>query len=65
MNWCFRVLLALTVALQAWAATSNPFVELFGDTLYKWSAEREIGEYNTSVLLKNMDVVAVYYSASW
>jgi hypothetical protein len=65
MNWCFRVLLALTLALLSWAATFNPFVELFGDTLYKWSAEREISEYNTSVLLKNKDAVAVYFSASW
>ena len=44
----------------------NPFVELFGTTLYQWSPNRsDINEVNTTTALNGKNTVAVYYSASW
>lgn len=65
-----RLLLLVALAVislhQSIGDDVNPFVSLFGDTLYKWSADRnEIVEQNTTQLLKNKNTVAVYFSASW
>lgn len=65
-----RLLLLVALAViglhQSVGDDVNPFVNLFGDTLYKWSADRnEIVEQNTTQLLKNKNTVAVYFSASW
>jgi thiol-disulfide isomerase/thioredoxin len=50
-------------------ASSNPFVEIVGPKLYKWGKDTSnrdtIVELDTSELLKNKDVVAIYYSAHW
>ena len=41
------------------------FVELFGETLYKWKNEEEAVELPTADLLKDKKVIGVYFSASW
>ena len=45
---------------------ANPFVDMFGSTLYKWSdAGQDIEQLDTIKLLKNKNVVGIYFSASW
>jgi hypothetical protein len=59
------ILLACTAKSRS-QADDNPFVDLFGATLYKWSPQGdEIMELNTTSLLKGKSAIAVYYSASW
>jgi thiol-disulfide isomerase/thioredoxin len=49
----------------------SPFVELFGESLYRWddevtaNGERNILEYPTDQILKDKKVVGIYFSASW
>jgi len=51
---------------SASVGSSNPFVQLFGESLYKWADSREeIHQISTEELLKNKDVIAIYFSASW
>lgn len=38
---------------------------LFGRTLYTWKSQKEIEEVPTQELLKNVQVIGVYFSASW
>ena len=47
--------------------TTNPFVAMLGDTLYKWNnLERsEIVLESTVDLLAKKKVIGIYYSASW
>jgi hypothetical protein len=60
------ILLSL-IAVKSTAETEqNPFVDIFGTTLYKWSTKGdEIMEQNTTTLLKGKSAVAIYFSASW
>ena len=50
---------------------SSPFVDIFGESLYKWddvineSGERQILEVSTSDVLKDKKVIGIYFSASW
>lgn len=46
-------------------SSTNPFVELFGETLYSWKNEEEAVELSTESLLSDKRVVGVYFSASW
>jgi hypothetical protein len=60
------MLLALVAVKSIEQTEQNPFVDLFGTTLYKWSDKGdEIIEHNTTALLKGKSAVAIYYSASW
>jgi thiol-disulfide isomerase/thioredoxin len=43
----------------------NPFIELFGPTLYSWKNEKEAIELPTHELLKDKKVIGIYFSASW
>lgn len=44
----------------------SPFVSLVGNVLYRWSESgQEIHQLSTNDLLKDKDVVAIYFSASW
>ncbi|KAJ1422744.1 hypothetical protein B484DRAFT_398930 [Ochromonadaceae sp. CCMP2298] len=48
------------------ADSDNPWVAMFGPTLYKWADGREeIHQMSTVDLLQGTQVVALYYSASW
>lgn len=51
-------------------AATGPFVEMFGEQLYKWEineagTEQTLMEFNTDDLLKDKKVIGVYFSASW
>eukprot|EP01038_Epipyxis_sp_PR26KG_P014371 gene14371-19274_t len=44
----------------------NPFVDMFGDSLYQWSDDKnEIHIRNTSDILSKTNIVGIYFSASW
>lgn len=44
----------------------NPWVEMFGEKLYAWTADRQdVEEVSTVEKLANKNVVAIYFSASW
>jgi thiol-disulfide isomerase/thioredoxin len=51
------------------ATKSSPFIDLLGDTLYKWKINAddtmEVEELSTAELLKGKTAVAIYFSASW
>lgn len=46
----------------------SPFVDMFGETLYKWASNgshSEVHIVSTEDQLKEQPVIALYYSASW
>lgn len=48
------------------AASDSPWVELLGDKLYAWNEARDgVVEISTLEGLKDKNVVAIYFSASW
>lgn len=58
-------ILILATEILEEKSTSQMFVELFGETLYKWKNEEEAIELPTVELLKDKKVIGVYFSASW
>jgi nucleoredoxin len=68
----FMLICTLFVALTCGyvVAQEDPFIwdQILGPTLYRWTAngtEMAIAEEPTQKLLKGIDVVGIYYSASW
>lgn len=43
----------------------SPFEELFGEHLNKWNRKGDLDTERTDILLKNKDVVGIYFSAGW
>lgn len=52
-------------AISFSAADDSVWTELLGDSLYAWTSEEEAAELPTIDLLKNKNVVGIYFSASW